>query len=279
MRIAVTGAAGTLGRNVVDLLTTAGDHEVVAVARRPPSDLPPPAIFARADYADLASLRIAFTRADTLVFISSDGPAVDVLYHHSNIIRAASDAGVGHIVAMSGLDADITSPFCYAVTYGHTEQLLHASGCALSSVRTSIFTEFFMQRFVRSARPRGELRLPAENGRISMVSITDVGRCLAALALAPPTGRVHKVTGPAALAMHDIAAQAEQNWPTPIRYVNITPAQFQRELADDDLDPWWCYAFSSMFASIRQHRWEQITGEVVELTGHRPLTLAELLGE
>lgn len=277
MRIAVTGANGQIGRRVVDLLAASKEHEVIAVSRRSPPDLSPCAVSARADYADLDALRIAFAGADTLVFVSSDGVAVDVLHHHSNILRAAGDAGVEHIVAMSGLDADVTSPFCYAVTYGHTEQLLQASGCAVSLVRTSIFTEFFLQAFVGVARQRGEIRLPAENGRVSMVSRSDVSRCLATLAVSWPTTQVHELTGPEALNMHDVAAQAAEAWRTPINYIDITRADFQRELAANALDPWWCYAFSSMFASIRQHRWEGVTDEVLEITGRPPVTLGELL--
>lgn len=279
MRIAVTGATGTLGRLVVERLASVGEHDVVAVSRRPRSDLPPGAVSRCADYADVAALGSAVAGVDTLVFVSSDGPAVDVLYHHENVVHAATDAGVGHIVALSGLDADITSPFCYGVTYGHTEQMLRDSGCGLSIVRTSIFTEFLLRSFVRIARQSGELRLPVENARISMMSITDVGRCLAALALAQPTARVHSVTGPAALDMHDVAARAAPTWRAPIRYVDISPSDFQRELAADDLDPWWCYAFSSMFASVRQHRWEKVTGEVLELTGRPPLTLEQVLSD
>jgi NAD(P)H dehydrogenase (quinone) len=276
MRIAVTGATGTLGGQVVRLLAAHSGHEVVAVSRRRPSDLPPRARSARADYADLAALRRAFAGADTLVFVSSDGEAVNVLYHHQNVIRAAADATVGHIVAMSGLDADITSPFCYAVTYGHTERLLHECRCDVTIVRTSIFTEFFLQ-FLRTARERGQIRLPAEDGRVSLLSIADTGRCLAALALREPTRRVHELTGPAALNMHDVAAAAARVWRTPVSYVAISAADFQRELAADDLDPWWCYAFSSMFASIRQHRWEAVTDQVLRVSNRQPLQLRDLL--
>ena len=30
----------------------------------------------------------------------------------ANVIRAARDHGIAHIVALSGLDADLSSPFC-----------------------------------------------------------------------------------------------------------------------------------------------------------------------
>jgi NAD(P)H dehydrogenase (quinone) len=221
MRIAVTGATGTLGSQVVGLLTARGDHEVVAVSRRRPSALPEEVVSVLADYADLAALRTAFYGADVVVFVSSDGEAVNVLFHHRNVIRALTDARVGHVVAMSGLDADIRSPFCYAVTYGHTERLLRDSGCAFSIARASIFTEFLL-RFLRTARTSGDLRLPAADGRISLVSVADVARCLAALAVAAPSLRVHELTGPAALTVADIAAEAARAWHAPVRYVELT---------------------------------------------------------
>jgi uncharacterized protein YbjT (DUF2867 family) len=124
---------------------------------------------------------------------------------------------------MSGLDADTTSPLCYAVTYGHPEQMLHQSGCAVTIARTSIFAEFFLQ-FLRTARERGEIRLPAQDGRVSLVSISDIGRCLAELALRGPAGCIHELTGPAALDMHDIAAEAARIWHTQISYVDLTPS-------------------------------------------------------
>jgi len=40
--------------------------------------------------------------------VSSDGEAVNVLYHHENVVQAAVDGGVSHIVALSGLDVDLS---------------------------------------------------------------------------------------------------------------------------------------------------------------------------
>jgi NAD(P)H dehydrogenase (quinone) len=60
--------------------------------------------------------------AETLVFVSSDGPVAEVMVHHRNVIRAARDSGVARSGALSGRDADPSSPFCHAVSYGYTEQ-------------------------------------------------------------------------------------------------------------------------------------------------------------
>jgi NAD(P)H dehydrogenase (quinone) len=278
VRIAVTGATGQLGGQVAGILAGTGEHEVVAVSRRPPAGAVagPRVRAAVADYADLPALREALRGVDTLVFVSSDGEVVHVLRHHENVIQAAADSGVGHIVALSGLDADPGSPFCYAVSYGYTEQLLQGSGCAVSIARASIFTEFFMG-FLGRARSSNELRLPAAGGRISLVSRADVGRCLAALAMAAPTGRPHDITGPEALDLATIAALAGRHWGTPVSYVDLAPAEYQVEVARTGLDPWWCYAFSTMFGSVRERRWEGVSGEVLRLTGQPPASFGDML--
>jgi NAD(P)H dehydrogenase (quinone) len=104
--------------------------------------------------------------------------------HYGNVIRAARDSGVACSVAGSGLDADPSSPFCYAVSYGYTGQPLAESGCPVSIARASIYSEFFLGLLARS-RTSGQLRLPAADGRISLVPCADVELCLAPLVAWP----------------------------------------------------------------------------------------------
>lgn len=229
-----------------------------------------------ADYLDLSALRVAFRDVETLVFVSSDGETHRLLHHHRNVVRAAADCGVGHVVVLSSLDADLDSPFCYAVTNRQTELLLEAGGFATSVARASIFTEFFL-RWVGTAVTTGEIRLPAGSGRISLVSRDDVGRVLAALATGAPTGRCHAVTGPEAFDLAAIADLTGHATGATIRYVDLDPADFVRELAQEGLDSWWMYAFSSMFASVREQRWAAGSDEVAALTGQPATPLAELL--
>ncbi|MFC8799277.1 NmrA family NAD(P)-binding protein [Promicromonospora sp. NPDC057138] len=311
MRIAVTGATGTLGSQVVGMLADAappglagggrggepagdgGPHEVLALARRPAmvpaavSAAMPPApgtggsgagvvVPVFADYDDAASLRLALRGVDVLVFVSSDGEAARMLVHHRNVVEAAAASGVGHVVYLSGVDADLASPFCYAFTNGYTEQLLAGSGCGFSFARASLFTEFFAA-FLRPALASGELRVPGGDGRVSLVSRADVGRCLAALALLPPSGRHHDLTGSAALTLRDMAGVLSELAGSPVRYADVAPSVLAEELARSGEDPWWTYAYSSMFASVREGRWAAVSDEVLRLTGRAPLPLADVV--
>jgi NAD(P)H dehydrogenase (quinone) len=280
VRIAVTGANGQLGGQVVRLLASQQGHDVLALVRRKVQDESQTSriSIALAEYDDPAALRTALRDVDTLVFISSDGDATMVLLHHQNVIAAAAHNGVSHIVALSSVDADINSPFCYAVVNGYTEKFLDDSGCRVSVARASIYSEFFL-RWLTPARISGEIRLPAGDGRISLVSRTDVGRCLAALAVGPPTARYHDLTGPASLDLTAIAALVGDEFGRHVRYTEVTPAEHRAEMAAAGEEPWWMYAFSTMFESVRQGRWASVTDEVARLTGRRPLSMRDLLAE
>ncbi|WP_328980502.1 NAD(P)H-binding protein [Streptomyces canus] len=278
MRIAVTGAAGSLGGRVVQLLADRADVDVVAMTRRklPTEAFPQQVEVAVADYADTPALRAALKGVDTLVFVSSDGPDARVLLHHRNVVSAVAAERVGHVAALSSVDADMASPFCYAVVNRLTEDLLLASGVPCSFARASLYIEFF-QAWLTEARATGLLRLPAADGRVSLVARDDVARALAALAVGEPTGRHHDITGPESVDLGGIASITAEAWDTPVAYVDIPADTYCAETAATGLDPWWLYAFSSMFASVREQRWDRVRNDYAQLTGRSPLALRDVL--
>jgi NAD(P)H dehydrogenase (quinone) len=73
MRIAVTGGTGRIGGRVVELLTAAGGHEVVALSSR------------TAPYDNQSALRTTLDGVDTLVFVSSDGEAARVMRNRQEL--------------------------------------------------------------------------------------------------------------------------------------------------------------------------------------------------
>lgn len=260
LRIAVTGGTGRVGGQVARLLAAAGPHDVVALSSR------------TAPYDDPAALRAALAGVDTLVFVSSDGEAARVIVHHQNVLDAATASGVRHVVLLSGVDADVDSPFCYAHTNGHTERLLRACGLPYSIARAGLFTEFLVGLIRQvGARHGGTVPLPAGAGRVAPVARDDVAACLAALALREPTNGHHDVTGPESLPVEAVVAAAGY------RYADTTPADFAGALLRHGEEPWWTYAYASMFASVRQGRWAATPGAVAELTGRDPAPLRDVL--
>ncbi|HEV7713567.1 MAG TPA: NmrA family NAD(P)-binding protein [Asanoa sp.] len=265
MKIAVTGGTGRVGGRVAELLTATGQHEVVALNSR------------TAAYDDPPALRAAFSGVDTLVFVSSDGEAARVVVHHRNVLDAAIAAGVGHVVLLSGLDVAPDSPFCYAFTNGDTERLLRASGLAYSIVRAGLFAEFFLSLVRGASDPAalpgagGSVALPAADARVSLVARDDVARCLAALALGAPTNGEHDVIGPASLTVAEVVEKAG------FAHEETSVAEFAATLARRGEEPWWVYAYCSMFESVKQGRWERTSDAVTALTGRQPASFEQVL--
>jgi hypothetical protein len=75
--------------------------------------------------------------------------------------------------------------------------------------------------------------------------------------VAPASGRHYDITGPESLDLATIAASAARQSGTPLEYAGITPSEHWPKMAIVVEDPWWKYAYSTMFASISGQRWGQ----------------------
>lgn len=276
--IGVTGASGGLGSRVVrHLLAREDSSPVVALARRPHA-VPDAAHLTvrRADYDDPASLRDAFSSIDTLVFISSDGVAESMRRHHEHVIAAAIDAGVDHIVYTSILDVSPDSGFYYAAVHRETEALLAESRLTRCLARTSIFADYFASTWIAPALDEGILALPAGKGRMSLLSRDDAARALAVAAVSRREGII-ELTGPAALTAGEISQITEAVTRRRLRYVALEEVAYRQRLAGERAPDWLIDAFTSMFASVREGRFEVVSADVSRLTGEPQLPYAEFI--
>ena len=95
--------------------------------------------------------------------------------------------------------------------------------------------------------------------------------CLAALALREPANGHYDVTGPESLPVAAVVEGAGY------AYTDTSAAEFGAALLRLGEEPWWTYAYTSMFAAIAQDRWSGVSGAVEELTGHPAAPLPEVL--
>lgn len=95
--IVVTGATGSIGRALVERLTSSGRHDVLAVVRRPAEDLG--CDYALGDFTDPETIGRLLSPGDRLFLNSSLWPGfVDA---HRAVIDLAAQAGVAQVVAVS----------------------------------------------------------------------------------------------------------------------------------------------------------------------------------
>lgn len=186
MRIAVAGGTGVVGRHIVEALRTAG-HDAVVLSRA-----------AGVDLVTGRGLDAALHGADAVIDVAS---IASLKAHESiefftaatgNLVAAAADAGVGHVVLLSIVGID-RIPYDYYAGKVAQEKVIEASRVPWTILRATQFHEFAQQMFARAKV--GPLHL-APNARTQPVAAAEVGARLAALAAAEPRGRARDFAGP-----------------------------------------------------------------------------------
>lgn len=136
-------------------------------------------------------------------------------------------------------------------------------------VRASVYGEFFA-RWVVEAAASGEFALPVGGGRLSLVSRGDVARLLVECAVRR-SGAVVSATGRRSYDLAELADVATRFSTRPVKSTDLEPGEFSALLLHQDVEPWWVYPFTSMFASVREQRFEAVTDDVATLTGRTPV--------
>jgi len=184
--IVVTGATGQYGNATINFLLQKGvaNNQIVALVRSEAAAerLRPLGInVAIGDYNNYASLVKAFTGADKLLFISGSDIAKR-LTQHQNVVNAAKEAGIKHIVYTSfqRKNETETSPL-WIVAQSHisTEQWIKESGMTYTILKNNLYMDFLPGFIGEKVLETGVAYVPAENGKIAAVLRADMAEATA----------------------------------------------------------------------------------------------------
>ena len=271
--IAVTGATGAIGGRVARLLGSAVDRLVVRDPARAPRIEGAPSI-RTASYADGAAMRAALEGADVLLLVSG-AEAADRLEQHRTAVRAAAEAGVGHVVYTSFDGAAADADFTLGRDHWHTEQAIRASGMRWTFLRDSFYLDFFPM----FADEHGVIRGPAGDGRVAAVARADVADAAAAVLRDPDAHRdtTYRLTGPEAISFPEAAVRMTRALGRPYSFVRETLEEAYASRRAFTTEQWQLDAWVSTYTAIGSDELAATTEDVAHLTGHAPRTLEEAL--
>ena len=143
-------------------------------------------------------------------------------------------------------------------------------GAALCGVGTLVFvgSDGRADRVLAAAQS-GELALPTA-GRVAPISRADVAHALAVAAASAAPKPLTTITGPEAFDLDALAALASRLGGRDVRSTTISADEFRHHLIDSGTDPWWSYAFTSMFESIDEGRFAGVPTDFTAITGRAP---------
>src|SRR4051812_44281133 len=139
MTIFVTGATGTVGRNVVDQLTKRG-ADVRALVRDPSkANLPSGVAVAQGDLLDVDALRTAFSGVSTLFLLNAVVP--DEFTQALITLNLAREAGVERVVYLSVIHSDLYANVPHFAGKFGVERAIERMGFSASILRPAYFMD------------------------------------------------------------------------------------------------------------------------------------------
>ncbi|ASF11240.2 putative NAD(P)H--quinone oxidoreductase [Nocardia brasiliensis NBRC 14402] len=231
MTVAVTAASGQLGRLVVESLLRAGVAPIVAIVRDPGrvADLAEQGVQVRAaSYDDAEALDRALAGVDRVLLVSGNEFGARVA-QHTNVIRAAERAGV-RLLAYTSIPLGADSPLILAQEHIGTEAVLAESTVPHAILRNSWYWENYLGGLAHTVES-GVLHGAAGTGRVSGAARADYAEAAAkVLTTEGHEGQVYELGGDEHLTYVELAQVISQAAGKPVRYENLTEAQYRTTL-------------------------------------------------
>jgi (4-alkanoyl-5-oxo-2,5-dihydrofuran-3-yl)methyl phosphate reductase len=276
MTFLITGATGTVGSRVVELLLERGQLPRVFVrnaekARAHYGDCVDVAV---GDLTDTSSLASALIGVDSLFLITS-GPQIAKLDQEA--ATAAISAGVKHLVKLSSMDAQRNVGT--GAWHAGGEAAIRASGIPFTFVQPTGFMSNALE-WAGSIKAQGVVRAPTGDGRIPFIHPDDI----AAVAAEVVTTRKHlgeslPITGPRALSYAEMTERIATAIGKPLRFESVSDEYERQQMTKGGAPVPIIDAHISIYSSIREGRLAKVTDNVEAILHRKPHSFAQWVQE
>lgn len=274
--IALTGATGTIGSELVRLLSERG-ADVRALTRHPEGRPELPGVtWVEADLADREGVADALEGADRLFLLTGNAEAMVRL--QKNAIRAAADAGVGRVVKLSALGATDHSKSVIGLWHYNVERLLRDSDPEWTILRPHHFMQNLLDPLVFD-RETGEVRSASGEGRIPFIDTRDIAAVAAEVLTGEGHGgEIYTLTGPEARSYRDATEFLSRLLGRSLTYIPETMDQAWRRRRNAGQPVWLAAAQLAIAAYQREGGpTETVTRTVERLLGREPRGLERFI--
>jgi uncharacterized protein YbjT (DUF2867 family) len=261
--ILVTGATGNVGSLLVPKLLAAGQK--VRVLVRDPAKVAHLGSQVERVHGDLDkpdTLPPAMAGVRAIYLIADTGQV-------GNVVAAARQAGVAHIVRQSTIEAGAQPPLGPGTWHREAELLIERSGITWTHLRPTMMMVNTIGWWAESIRARGTVFFPGGEGRVSPVDPDDIA-AVAGVVLTEPghEGQAYDVTGPQLLTVGEMVATLSRLLDKPINYVDVPEATAGEWMTRGGMSPILAAALVETMGGLRSNRFAYVADSVERLTGH-----------
>jgi (4-alkanoyl-5-oxo-2,5-dihydrofuran-3-yl)methyl phosphate reductase len=276
MTFLITGATGTVGSRVVELLLERGLRPRIFVrnAEKARAHYGDQVDIAVGDLTDTSSLSPALKGVDSLFLITS-GPNIANL--DAAAAKAAKCAGVKHLVKLSSIDAQ--QNVGTGAWHARGEAAIRLSGVPFTFVQPTGFMSNALE-WAGSIKAEGVVRAPTGDGKIPFIHPDDI----AAVATEVLTTRKYlgdslPITGPRALSYAEMTEQISAAIGKPLGFEAVSGEYERQKMTSGGAPAAIIDAHISIYNSIREGRLAKVTDNVENVLRRKPFSFAQWVQE
>ena len=267
--VLVTAATGTVGQHVVSELS-ATDVRVRAGSRSPDQD-------AEALAAADDVVAFDFDRPETWGDALADSPRVLLVRPPTvstdrmrEFVDAVARVGCPQVAYLSTLGADRN----VLVPHYRIERHLERAAVPATLLRASFFCQNLEEVHGAEIRERGEIPVPAGEGRTSFVDARDVGAVGARVLAEDGHGdTAYALTGPEALTYDEVAAVLSAVLDREITYTDPSIPRFVVDQYRAGRPLPFALLMTGIYTTARLGLADRVTGDVADLLGRSPRSM------
>jgi len=275
--ICITGAGGTVGREVIQQLELAKIPFRAAYFSKAKVDA------ARAkgidaviiDYNQPETLRAAFQGCDQLFLLGPN--ALNQTQLELNAVEAAKAVGVQHIVKQSVMGAE-DEAFSLALLHRPVEKAIEASGMTWTFLRPNSFMQNVVTFMSETIKTESAFYSASGEAKIAHVDVRDIA-AVAVKALTEPThaGQAYTLTGPEALTYDELAQELSAVLGRSIRHISLPPEDLKHGMLAEGLPEAIADRMLDLERYYREDQASRITHNIQRVAGQEPRRFAQYI--
>ena len=282
-KILITGVTGAIGRGTVEHLLKKGvpAGDIIGLSRKKEGldDLATQGVEIHlGDYLDYDSLLRAFEGVDK-VMLTSAVAFSDRFTQHYNVITAARQAGVKHVVYMAIMRKEGSGRIMPEITESDlfTEQVLKSSGLDYTILYHPPFIDALSLYFDANPYENG-IKVPAADGKMAPATRDELAETHAEILSTPGhENKTYSLGGVEAISFADIAKTLAETKGKPVPFTTITAKEYIDAIVAKGTPLQVAEFLTNWVVAIDEGEFEHQSGDLERLLGRKPKTFREYI--
>jgi NAD(P)H dehydrogenase (quinone) len=282
--ILVTGATGNLGKGTINALLNRGisPNEIIALVRdeNKATELVSKGLQIRiGDYQNFEFLISAFKGVDKLLLVSSSSDISKRFEQHKNVINAAKEAGVGHVIYTSFDMVDLQQSIMgdEVLYHARTTDYLKRSAIPYTLMDNTMYADMIPFLIGKDILNNG-VSIPAGDGRTPFLPISDMAEANAAVLTTPGhENKEYVIAGETAFSFSEITDLLSNIIGKTIIYNQPEIGSYVAKLVDAGVSEEDAAYIARFSGAIANGEFDTKKSDVKQLLGRSPASLKDFL--